>query len=39
MCCGKTPQKLRGFMDSSEYSHVVLGLIFLKYVEDAFELI
>ena len=24
-------------MDPSEYKHVVLGLIFLKYVEDAFE--
>jgi type I restriction enzyme M protein len=24
-------------MDASEYKHVVLGLIFLKYVEDAFE--
>lgn len=29
--------KLRGSMDSSEYKHVVLGLIFLKYVSDAFE--
>jgi type I restriction enzyme M protein len=29
--------KLRGNMDSSEYKHVVLGLIFLKYVSDAFE--
>lgn len=29
--------KLRGSMDSSEYKHVVLGLIFLKYVEDSFE--
>ena len=29
--------KLRGSMDSSEYKHVVLGLIFLKYISDAFE--
>ena len=28
---------LRGSMDASEYKHVVLGLIFLKYVSDAFE--
>jgi type I restriction enzyme M protein len=24
-------------MDASEYTHVVLGLIFLKYISDAFE--
>lgn len=29
--------KLRGSMDSSEYKHVVLGLIFLKYISDRFE--
>ena len=29
--------KLRGTMDAAEYKHVVLGLIFLKYVSDAFE--
>lgn len=29
--------KLRGSMDSGEYKHVALGLIFLKYVSDAFE--
>ncbi|HRN51838.1 MAG TPA: class I SAM-dependent DNA methyltransferase [Anaerolineales bacterium] len=29
--------KLRGHMDPSEYKHVALGLIFLKYVSDAFE--
>ena len=29
--------KLRGNMDAAEYKHVVLGLIFLKYVSDAFE--
>ena len=28
---------LRGNMDSAEYKHVVLGLIFLKYISDAFE--
>lgn len=29
--------KLRGSMDASEYKHVVLGLIFLKYISDKFE--
>src|SRR6478736_4193521 len=29
--------KMRGHMDASEYKHVVLGLIFLKYISDAFE--
>ena len=29
--------KMRGHMDPSEYKHVVLGLIFLKYISDAFE--
>ncbi|HAF63007.1 MAG TPA: N-6 DNA methylase, partial [Anaerolineaceae bacterium] len=29
--------KLRGHMDPSEYKHVVLGLIFLKYISDSFE--
>src|SRR5260370_21443692 len=29
--------KLRGHMDASDYKHVVLGLIFLKYISDAFE--
>jgi type I restriction enzyme M protein len=29
--------KLRGHMDAAEYKHVVLGLIFLKYISDSFE--
>ncbi len=29
--------KLRNNMDAAEYKHVVLGLIFLKYISDAFE--
>ena len=28
---------LRGSMDSGEYKHVTLGLLFLKYISDAFE--
>jgi type I restriction enzyme M protein len=28
---------LRGSIDAAEYKHVVLGLIFLKYISDAFE--
>jgi len=28
---------LRGSMDAAEYKHVVLGLIFLKYISEAFE--
>ena len=28
---------LRGSMDAAEHKHVVLGLIFLKYISDAFE--
>ena len=28
---------LRGNMDAAEYKHVVLGLLFLKYISDAFE--
>ena len=30
-------EKLKGNMDAGEYKHVVLGLIFLKYISDAFE--
>ncbi len=29
--------KMRNNMDAAEYKHVVLGLIFLKYISDAFE--
>ena len=29
--------KLRNNMDAGEYKHVVLGLVFLKYISDAFE--
>lgn len=29
--------KLRNNMDAAEYKHVVLGLIFLKYVSDVFD--
>jgi len=34
---GGTEDKLRNNMDAAEYKHVVLGLIFLKYISDAFE--
>ncbi len=33
----KTADKLRKNIDAAEYKHVVLGLIFLKYISDAFE--
>jgi type I restriction enzyme M protein len=32
-----TADKLRNNMDAAEYKHVVLGLIFLKYISDAFD--
>jgi type I restriction enzyme M protein len=32
----KAADKLRGSMDASEYKHVVLGLVFLKYIDDSF---
>ena len=33
----KAADKLRNNLDAANYKHVVLGLIFLKYVSDAFE--
>ena len=32
----KTADKLRKNIDAAEYKHIVLGLIFLKYISDAF---
>lgn len=32
-----TADKLRNNMDAAEYKHVVLGLIFLKYIAGSFE--
>jgi len=34
--CWKMADKLRNNMDAGEYKHVVLGLVFLKYISDAF---
>ena len=33
----KAADRLRSNLDAANYKHVVLGLIFLKYVSDAFE--
>lgn len=33
----QSADKLRKNMDAAEYKHIVLGLIFLKYISDAFE--
>ena len=33
----RAADKLRGNMEPSDYDHVALGLICLKYVSDAFE--
>jgi len=33
----KVADKLRKNIDAAEYKHVVLGLIFLRYISDAFE--
>jgi type I restriction enzyme M protein len=33
----KTADKLRKNIDAAEYKHIVLGLIFLKYISDSFE--
>ena len=32
----KSADKLRKNIDAAEYKHVVLGLVFLKYISDAF---
>ncbi len=32
----KAADKLRAQMDAAEYKHIVLGLIFLKYISDTF---
>jgi len=34
----KAADKLRGNMEPSDYKHVALGLIFLKYISDGFEM-
>ncbi|MET1248885.1 class I SAM-dependent DNA methyltransferase [Sporolactobacillus sp. STCC-11] len=34
----KAADKLRGSMEATDYKHVVLGLIFLKYISDKFEM-
>jgi type I restriction enzyme M protein len=33
----KAADKMRNNMDAAEYKHVVLGLIFLKYISDTFK--
>jgi type I restriction enzyme M protein len=33
----KSADALRGQVDAAEYKHVVLGLLFLKYISDSFE--
>ena len=33
----KAADKLRNNIDAAEYKHVVLGLIFLKYISDSFS--
>ncbi|MBF8250456.1 MAG: type I restriction enzyme M protein [Deltaproteobacteria bacterium] len=33
----KSADKLKKKMDAVEYKHIVLGLILLKYISDAFE--
>ena len=33
----KAADALRGQVDAAEYKHIVLGLLFLKYVSDSFE--
>jgi len=34
----KSAEKLRSQMDAAEYKHIVLGLIFLKYISDKFDI-
>lgn len=34
----KAAEKLRNQMDAAEYKHIVLGLIFLKYISDTFDI-
>ena len=33
----KAADKLRKNIDAAEYKHIVLGLMFLKYISDSFE--
>ncbi|MBL6808979.1 MAG: SAM-dependent DNA methyltransferase [Litoricola sp.] len=33
----KSADKLRAQMDAAEYKHIVLGLIFLKYISESLE--
>jgi len=33
----KSADTLRGQIDAAEYKHVVLGLLFLKYISDSFK--
>ena len=33
----KAADKLRKNIDAAEYKHVVMGLVFLKYISDSFE--
>ena len=33
----KMADKLRGNIESSDYKHVILGLVFLKYISDSFD--
>ena len=35
--CGRSPTRSEGRWTPAEYKHVVLGLIFLKHIPDAFE--
>jgi len=35
----QSADKMRKNMDAAEYKHVVMGLIFLKYISDAFEVL